>query len=1375
MNTTLITKKSLPLSLTLGIAPLLDDIVSLEDYFLNKFSLDDQKTFLFTASNLTLVCPSSKAVYPNPSIISLAVRRVLALKKHTRFPVLIVVKGKQEGEQVAIELARLAPYCKLYNMIYGLRHKITKEFLTKFHSEADFVLLNYHKLREVVMKKICPATEQIVFVNPLTKSRCLQEIIFLDDIVHGLHRHKCRKPSFSYVLDNALFGNISREEFKFLLNTDDCLFYQCEEQKRSFYENKLNGKVPFVLDVHMQFFILRELFRGRKSKADFMVQFKKTITYKLHLFSNNIYPDYLSDESNPQFKDTKIKLTTIDKQLYLQLNRLLNLFSKKTSKTMEGKFKQLEPSFDEEPKLIWEEPVETAPFLPLIEKKSDSKYYLTGLGAALLVSITNYPGIETSLPDFLVSLSNTLYQKKIPSVKFSIEEILQFYRILIGDTSRELPAIIKNLLEDSEKTSAELCNEFDQIIQKEFGYLLDSYTSVASIQLLGAFEDYMDTKALLFFQRLKEYRRVKKQSWEEKRKQAILNNAKYELLSTNLVSKKYGIDKRQAESELELLVKGDSLECTKITDCHGKIKIKYGTPELLVQKPHLKKNCGGCLFHQKRFNSCPLLHLVHVFNPSSFPSGYEDYIRFPINDLATACEEIVEQEELIINEQEIRFSVNYEILTQKMKKLSVDFLLAETNKISYRCISCQEELLEFGSGESLYFPHKRIICPNCATGYFKKNDETVIVQLDHRHILRMKYYAIAGSIPPILMEKNPTASFVIYDNEPVDITIEEGNKISLIINDQTIPLEKVQYLFFAGQDYQELEEFLRKLSKFEPEKYQFTIGRASTQIKEDKQEEQSEIRDFSSTQYQVLHSFITYLSKTNLINSSFLKARHLSNIGGILYLKKLADQNHFSDKISKFLYEMIDLFMKVNCGIESSFFGMLLEAQSNKYFFELLKVIGKLVGLWTRGRVSSRLVKKLFLSYKRNRSYAYSPFDTILNQLMRTFRSKIEEVFHQIGLDPKFLGQGLFHRRKTKSDIDKLGLFFDLIEPVRVLVLVTMYEAMMDQKLTNEDYSFVLGEHGEEIYHIKNSSQEKIKQLVDSALEKPVYYLGKEVSFIEAFKLYLESFRRVLLKSFDYNIKYDKVSPEQIIQIFNEEKFQPFVFCPIGIQKELGLVNKFAGKYSDLFKEEEKRVLDEKQARLNFRSYAKQKWWLDNRRKGQKKLQLTKYQAIQQERSLAVILFFVNSGMRMDLFFGSYSTAQIRDIMNLTQNQTQRILKDMTDNGLLLKEKRKDSCYYQLNLENKANQELLYTLCLIPYNNHKQEQNLLSNSNNLLKRITNHLSLFMRETDGYQSKKAILWNKWTPSTYYITIQNWLEKQVAKCEIFFERRISNGFT
>ena len=1375
-------KRKLPLSLSLGLNAILEQGQFLDDDFLVNLSLEEQKMLLFTQKNIVFICGNSqtKSRQLNYNLISITVRRTLALKNHTKLPVLIVVKSKNEGAQILIELTKFASSCRLYNMIYGLKDVISDHFLSTSLVNADFILLTYNKLQELVMNKAHPSTEQIVFVNPLTRGLCQSEIIKLDNIICGLHRHKCRKPYFSYIVDEALFPLVTQEEYKYLLNTENCLFFHCKEHKRIYSDNQFIETLPYLTDEHIQFSILRELFRGRKSQAELIRCFQTTITYKLYLFSNNIYPQFLANNNSPFYeKTTKLK-TYIDKKVYAKITHHLTQFTKGVSKTIIGKpVADISFTSDEISSTLeftWQDTVESTPFLPLVEKKKDSKYYLSSLGEAILASTANYAGVEIAFSSLLEELSNNLYSKSKASKKFTIKEIIKFYSLLVGYDDINLSVLPENFQSNSSESQAsDILESFDQYIVKEFSTILGSYGSFASIQLLSAFEELMDPKAYLFFQRLKDYKKDKKRSWEEKRREAILEFANYEPITVKEVGVKYHLDYQQAKKELEGFVVKGLLTSIKTIDNSGRIKLRYCTNESLAKYPHLKKTCGSCKCYQKRFKTCSLLRLLQAYNPSSMPSDYREYANGTIREEATACELYEDISKFETNQEKTRFTISLEELSRKMRKIPMSYVTGKKKTNTFHCLTCQEKIEEFGTEDLVFFPRKRISCSNCATVYYRQEKKKIIVQTKHRHLLRMIYYKIAGSIPQVLLEKDPSYAFVIYDNEFVDLVIdenEEGCSPVLVICNQKIPLEKVQYLFFAGRRYKKLEKFLITLAKLEPEKYNYAINRAITKTanEESSSNKHQEKNYTTNRQYELFKTIIARASKKEILNYSFLRARHLSNICAILYLRKKNKPDKLpSWQFNQQLFDMVDLLIRVAGGVKSSYYGMQLEAQSNKYFFELLKEEGAKVDLWTRGRVNSRLVKDIFLSYNRNFSYAFSPLDTLLNQLLRVFRSEIDEIFRQMGLEPAKFGPGLFHQRLTKSDIDQLGLYFDLIEPVRVLVLVTMYEAMENGTFSSDDCSLVLGRNEQEIYRINSSSQDKFKQLASDALNKNVYYLGKIVPFLLAFEDYLLTFKQTMVNCIEQIKKEKRLSIKTIIQCFQKTNFKPFIFCPSGIEQDLALVSKFASNYSKLYKDREEEILNNRKIRETFRLKAMQKWLTWDKIFGQNDLRISKYQKREQDRSLVIILLLFYYANQMELYFAKYSTTHIRDVLMLSQNQAQRTLTRMVSRGFLVRERIKNKYYYQLNIENKGIQELLFTLGLITSNDNKQRQELLGNVDNLLDRTSEIISSLSEIVDSQNQDYPIniCWTRWKPPIIYQQVLDCLKVRIEKSEKHFK--------
>lgn len=1340
MSSTIYPKKRMPISVSLGITIKLAATENINDDMFSAFPFEKREAILFNTNSMAFICQdhSYRKSMQDELLVFLATRRAYGLKNHTKLPVMIVVKSQKVGKQVAAELARHTTDYKLFNMIFTLKDKINKDLLVKVSKKADFILLTYTQLRDVVYKKACPGIEQIVYVNPLTKYSSHREAITLDDIKDGLHRHKCRKVKFTYIIDAKSFLVLERKDYQHILGVDDCLFFGCNEKPLSLLSNEFKSILPHLSEEHFQFFVLRELFRKRGNLTELVERFKKTITYKLHLYSYNLTSQNLKKDEEGILSSKMIeRKAEIDKKVKGKINKTLLLFKKKTTKTLIGK-----ESHDPEQNKVnfsWEEPIETAPFLPLIEKRKDKYSYLTRLGELVLIASSNYAGAEVSFSSFLNRMSNTLFKKKRTSPKLSIEEILELYSMLIGCDPVDLsPTIKESLTTDGEQSVDELSTLLNEFIVREFGYIMNDYSNHAALTLLEAFEEFMDENALYLFKWLKHLKSKKKKAREVNLPDAILKAVKYKPLMIGEVSQYVNVDYKKTSKELKKLEKKGLAKSIKIIQNDGSTRLKYCQPGVLAKFPHLKKTCGICVLYRKRFRKCPLLELLAIFDQAAFPTDYLGYLFNYIRDNATSCENIVEYSDLVVEGEKIRYTINKEELEREMEIIEGSFVIGQEVQTKYACMNCKTIIEEFGTGGKLFFPRRRVLCPNCATGYYKKSEQLILIQTEYRNVLRSIYYKLTGSIPKILQELKPSYAYVIYDNEYANVDMLKDQTLLIEICNQKVPLEKVKNIYFMGEQHVELEEFLAHLVKERSEKYSFTVNRSQ-------QKEQNEIIEacepFSQKQYQLLHKLIAYISDKEILNNAILKSRNLSNIGGLLEYQRFAqEKNQCSSKINKQLYEMTDLFMIVQTGVKSSYYGRQLEGLNQDCFFDLIKEEGRKVGLWTHGRVLSRLVKDLFLSSTIKTSNARAPLDALINQILRQFRFVVNKVFRKVGFEPSSMGPGLLHRRKSKSDIDRKGFYFDIIEPVGPLALASLLKALTDGLFSEDDCSLELDGSGQEVYKAKNSSLEKIETLVEEALAEPVYYKGEELSFLKAFEENLLSFKQAIQLCFDKLEEDNTISSKEITYCINSAGYYPFVYCPVECKEDLKKIYDFTAKNASFFEGREEQVLAAREKRDCFRVDAMRKWLASNGERGEMKLKLTKHQAKEQERSLLIVLILMSFGIQMNGFFGFYSTSQIREILQLTQNQVQRILKQMVTRGFLVKMKYKMQNFYQLDLENETVHEILFTIGKIPCDDADRTLELMSNSRNVFSSVEKLLMKIQEYREGLPL--IIGWSGW---------------------------------
>ncbi|MBN1329168.1 MAG: hypothetical protein JXA54_06815 [Candidatus Heimdallarchaeota archaeon] len=895
---------------------------------------------------------------------------------------------------------------------------------------------------------------------------------------------------------------------------------------------------------------------------------------------------------------------------------------------------------------------------------------------------------------------------------------------------------------------------------------LAKYTGHSATQILGAFEELMDTDASLVYQQLIKKEHDDKKSWEDGLRKRILNKANREPLPVKAAACICHMLWQQVKKLLEKLVEEGRLIRINTYNHRGKLIYKYCTQELLNAYPYLQKNCGNCLWYRKRFKTCAYLRLQQAFNPSKVKIALQSYANGKIRPTATACTNYKPREEFELADGGTQITKTIEELSTDLRVVTPSFITGEETDIVYQCFTCQKPIEEFGIGETILLKRMKVKCPNCSTLYIKNENGKVTIKTEYKHLLRGLYYKENTSLPKPLLEKDPRYAYVIFDSEQlsIDLTNNNDTSIDLIICKQHVPLNKIQYLYFAGKRYKELELFLKALAENEPERYTYTIARAATNDKENKQKvwqgsNELNVDSLDENHYIFLKKLMNRLFEDGLFINDFLHSRVLSNISGMLEIKDIYEFiEGYNWRYEHQLYAMIDVLLRVNGGVKTSYYGSQLEGLSNNYFFEMLKSEGMKVGIWSWGRVNSRFVIDPFLAYSKNSS-AYSLYDALLNQLLRSFRAEIDEVFQKVGIEPAKLGPGLFHRRKTKSDIDQLGMYFDLIEPVRVLVLLTMNKAIQEKFLTASDCSFELGERGQEIYRVKSHSLCKFSELVTQALDKEVHYNGKIISFVQAFEHYLYSIRVAIENCYEKEKKQKKLSKREIQQIFSEAQFYPMVYCPVGKEQQLETLVKLAHDGQIYFEGCEAKILEKKKYQEKFTEKAMSLLLLIE--PITKEYRITKHHRKEQDRSILIITLMLSIVHQVDFGFNWHSIGYLQKLLGVSQNQIIRIMNQMVNRGFLLETKDHRTKYYQLNLESDGVQQLCFVLDLPLSRVVKDEHKLTKKFFQLFERVTKVYSDLILSTKNQLMNT--LWGDWKPPEALQEIASWMIERIAECK------------
>ena len=382
----------------------------------------------------------------------------------------------------------------------------------------------------------------------------------------------------------------------------------------------------------------------------------------------------------------------------------------------------------------------------------------------------------------------------------------------------------------------------------------------------------------------------------------------------------------------------------------------------------------------------------------------------------------------------------------------------------------------------------------------------------------------------------------------------------------------------------------------------------------------------------------------------------------------------------------------------------LLEGQAFKQAFRILKKVGRKAGIRSWGRVVSRLVTWLVFAVF-TRTCAYSQLDSMLNHLFKIVLNELKEVHQKVGIDFD-LGPGLIHYRKSKSDIDRIGLFLDLVDFVRLIVIFVLADAISTGEITGKDCRLFLGRGSIPLYDIKLSSLKKFEVLAEKVLTFKISYKGQEFPLKEAYEDYLKSFRLFLdhlSKNGPEILKQlSRFELEKIVEECLEQAYcLPISFRIKDFEEKLEAIDLCSNEWKFLYEGFEDKFLARKQARKAFQGEAMANLFGEeekvvnlfyNSTQEKYRISLTKYQKRERRWIFYVLLIFILNYNKNQSYVG-YTICDFMSFLGLKYKRTRLLLKKMHKRNLLKRKIGINMTYvFSLNIENKTIELLINLL-----------------------------------------------------------------------------------
>ena len=516
----------------------------------------------------------------------------------------------------------------------------------------------------------------------------------------------------------------------------------------------------------------------------------------------------------------------------------------------------------------------------------------------------------------------------------------------------------------------------------------------------------------------------------------------------------------------------------------------------------------------------------------------------------------------------------------------------------HKCIYCSSVIEAFGTKYQPLIGTSTISCFHCGSLYklsrtkTKNTSKKIMVKCQEGNLNAFEntLYELSGLVwDEHKRELTPLHGMTIRYGEKVSL---EGDYI--VIENIRKKVDELEYLYSSIPLSQKIIDFLEQKGvqvKFNP-------------IALQKQTKISNNDKMTSEQALAIQA----LRVSCIFNNPFLQANLYSRWGVtirtfLLLEKDLTEENLASFQLFGFEWYLLDI-LKLSSNALHPYTIRICEGLAGNIMWLFLKeVFGqKQLDLFTR--VRDRYVKEKEF-YPNKRTLAYSAISALTNFFLILIQDYLKILHKKEGIPWKG-SLGLIHGTKKASALYELGFFLDFIDPIKIAALYFLAKAITDDVISFSDVEEFLSPSGATLYAVKFNSISKLESLVHDFFSENVVYSSKEVSFEEAYILYLRNFFELMnetiiaIKNMNLTIEgidksafswlqsWDNLSCEkrEIIASNLHEKlpdnltnsnFEPFNYLPSFLQKRFNSIQSIIQsleKFS-LFNDWEKRVLSE--------------------------------------------------------------------------------------------------------------------------------------------------------------------------------------------------------
>ena len=469
----------------------------------------------------------------------------------------------------------------------------------------------------------------------------------------------------------------------------------------------------------------------------------------------------------------------------------------------------------------------------------------------------------------------------------------------------------------------------------------------------------------------------------------------------------------------------------------------------------------------------------------------------------------------------------------------------------HKCIYCSSVIAVFGTENLPRIGTSTISCSYCGSLFKlsrnrdKSSSKKILVKCfeGNLNVFVNTLYELSG----LVWDEHKRELVPLHG-----MTIRVGEKVSLdgeylVIENVNKKIDELEYLYSSTPLSHEIVNALKKNNV--QVRYNPIAVECKTNI--------SYTESMTTEQIIAMRSLrVSYLLSNQFLHANLI-SRWIVTIRLLLLLdKELIEEDLLSCQLFEFEWQFMDI-LKLSSNVHHPYTVLICEGLAGNLMWLFLKEVFSQNHLNLFSRVHDRYVKEKEF-YPAKRTLAYSAISALVNFFLLLIQDYLK-ILHKQERLPWKGSLGFIHGTKKASALHEFGFFLDFIDQIKIAAFYFIAKAISDNFIGFSDVEEFISPSGATLYAVKLDSIAKLESLLEEFFAEKITYSNKEVSFEEAYIIYIRDFFKLIdetintLKAINLTIASFKKSAFMWLQSWENLSIEERDFIANNIREELSV------------------------------------------------------------------------------------------------------------------------------------------------------------------------------------------------------------------------------